>query len=104
MVHAEVIAEIKEIVKKTDDSATVILYGSRAKGTARPDSDWDVLILVNKPVVSIKDEQLFRHQLYDLELKTAESFSTFVYSQQEWKNRLSQTPFFRRIQQEGKIL
>lgn len=104
MAEEEVLAQIKQVVKMIDESATVILYGSRARGTARPDSDWDVLILVDKPAVSLKDEQFFRHNLYDLELTTGESFSTFVYSLHDWKNRLSQTPFYQRIQKEGRVL
>ncbi|NJE00781.1 nucleotidyltransferase domain-containing protein [Thermococcus sp. JdF3] len=28
----------------------VILFGSRAKGTFRRDSDWDVLVILSKPV------------------------------------------------------
>ena len=36
---------------------------------SRPDSDWDILILVNKPKVSLKDEQAFRGNLYELEQK-----------------------------------
>jgi uncharacterized protein len=100
----DTIKQIKQIVKETDDSATVILYGSRARGDAKQDSDWDVLILVNKPEVSIKDEQVFRHRLYDLELKIGEPISTFVHSLHDWNNRHAQTPIYKRIQQEGKVL
>ena len=58
--------QIKSVVKQTDPTAVAILYGSRATGKARKDSDWDILILVDKSTVSIKDEQLFRENLYDL--------------------------------------
>jgi len=31
------------IIKKVDPDAEVILFGSRAKGEEREDSDWDIL-------------------------------------------------------------
>ncbi|HVW58812.1 MAG TPA: nucleotidyltransferase domain-containing protein [Puia sp.] len=96
--------QIKEIVKNTDDSATAILYGSRAKGKAKDDSDWDILILLNKPKVSLKDEQQFRHRLYDLELKIGQPISTFVYSLLDWNTKMSNTPLFKNIQREGRVL
>ena len=96
--------QIKEIIKNADDSATAILYGSRAKGKARDDSDWDILILLNKPKVSLKDEQQFRHKLYDLELKIGQPISTFVYSLIDWNTKMSSTPLFKNIQREGRIL
>ena len=40
--------EIKKIVKECDPLAKIYLYGSRAKGTARSDSDWDLIILLTK--------------------------------------------------------
>lgn len=95
---------IKQVVKSADDSAMIILYGSRARGNAREGSDWDVLILSKKSTVSIKDEQLFRHKLYDLELQIGEPISTLVYSFQDWNNKLSVTPLHQNIQREGKIL
>ena len=96
--------QIKEIIKNTDDSATAILYGSRAKGKAKDDSDWDILILLNKPKVSLREEQQFRHKLYDLELKIGQPISTFVYSLLDWNTKMSNTPLFKNIQREGRIL
>jgi len=96
--------QIKRVVRDTDDSAVVILYGSRARGTATAESDWDILILLNKPKVSIKDEQLFRHKLYELELKAGAPISTFVYSMYDWNTKLSNTPLHKNVQREGLIL
>lgn len=96
--------QIKKIILNIDHSATAILYGSRAKGNAGPDSDWDILILVNKPKVSLKDEQAFRHNLYELELKTGQPISTFVYSLQDWNDKLSITPLYQNIQREGLVI
>ena len=65
----------------------------------KKNSDWDILILLDKPSVSIKEEQLFRHNLYDLELETGESISTFVYAADEWNTKLSFTPLYKTIKQ-----
>jgi predicted nucleotidyltransferase len=101
---ASIREQIKEVIRKTDASARAILYGSRANGNARKDSDWDVLILLDKPKVSLKDEQVFRHNLYDLELKIGQPISTFVYSLHDWNTRMSGTPLFKSIQQQGTAL
>ena len=34
----------------------VILFGSQVRGDARPDSDWDLLVLLNKEKISLEDE------------------------------------------------
>jgi uncharacterized protein len=105
MVNSETIKkEIKRAIMETDSSATVILFGSRARESARDDSDWDILVLLDKPHVSIRDEQVFRHRLYDLELKFTTPISTFVYSSAEWKSNLSDTPLHKSIDKEGIIL
>jgi len=96
--------QIKQVVQQTDPTAVAILYGSRATGKARKDSDWDVLILVDKPTVTIKEERVFMHNLYDLELETGEPISTFVYSMQDWNTKLSVTPLYHAIKQEGIVL
>ena len=93
--------KIKKTVLSIDASAQVILYGSHARGTANKESDWDILILINKPIITIKDEQLFRHQLFEIELETGETISTFVYSLTDWNARMSVTPLYNNIKREG---
>ena len=39
---------VKETIKKIDPEARGILFGSRARGDFRTDSDWDFTILTKK--------------------------------------------------------
>ena len=91
---------IREYVNSVDSTAEVILYGSRARGDERADSDWDILILTNYPV-DLAIEEKFRDKLYDLELEIDEPLSVFIYSKNEWQRRQRITPFYRNVNKEG---
>jgi predicted nucleotidyltransferase len=99
-----IMLNIKATIKAVDPSAEVLLFGSRVRGDFHSDSDWDVLIIVDKEKLTWEDEKMFRHKLYDLELEIAQPISIFVYSRIEWYGKNSVTPFFESIQSEGKIL
>ncbi len=96
----EIVQRIKDTVKSLDPKAEIILYGSRARGDERIDSDWDVLVLTDY-YVDLKTESRFRDKLYDLELETGESFSIFVYSKNDWQTKHRITPFYQSITSEG---
>ena len=91
---------IRTYVNSIDSSAEVILYGSRARGDERNDSDWDILILTDYSI-DLSQERKFRNKLYDLELETGEPFSVFVYSKTDWQTKQSITPFFYNVTHEG---
>jgi predicted nucleotidyltransferase len=99
-----ILSRIKASVKAVDPSAEVLLFGSRARGDFHHDSDWDVLIIVDKEKLTWEDEKVFRHKLYDIELEIAQPISIFIYSRIDWYGKNSVTPFFESIQEEGKIL
>ena len=96
-----ILLKIRNAVKQTDPDAVAILYGSRATGNANKNSDWDILILLNNQNVTLKDEQRFRHNLYDVELETGEPISTFVYAQIDWNTKLSSTPLHKSVLKNG---
>jgi len=91
---------IRKYIEEVDPKAEVILYGSRARGDERTNSDWDILILTNY-TADINIERKFRNKLYDLELETGEALSVFVYSKEDWLTRQRITPFFQNVTREG---
>ena len=91
---------IRKNVNEIDQKAEIILYGSRARGDERMDSDWDILVLTDYPV-SVEREKSFRDNLYNLELETGEPISVFIFSKNDWKSRQRITPFYKNVVSEG---
>ena len=56
MKRPQIISAIKEAMKSFQPLVTTILYGSEARGEAHPDSDIDLLILVDQKEISLADE------------------------------------------------
>lgn len=59
---------IKRIAREVCPDARVILFGSRAKGTAKEDSDYDVIVITKQaisPYQSMMTGSLIRKKLVD---------------------------------------
>jgi predicted nucleotidyltransferase len=104
MTTTEIIDKAKKTIKLVMPDATVILYGSFARGEQKPDSDIDILILINKPEVSREDEKKIKYPLYDIEFDTGMIISPLVLSKYDWEARHRITPFYDNILKEGIIL
>ena len=103
-IENKIISQIKRIVREQEPSAKIYLYGSRSKGTARSDSDWDLLILLNRERISYEVEQGITSPLYDLEFDIGEVISPMIYSEKEWNSKYRFTPFYKNVMREGKLL
>lgn len=101
MNRPEIVSQLREIIRREAPNAKVILYGSEARGNARPDSDIDLLILVDKVKVTLEDEQKITYPIYLLELNTGVLISPMVIAKDMWENRPFKTPFYLSIINEG---
>ncbi|MBN2649761.1 MAG: nucleotidyltransferase domain-containing protein [Prolixibacteraceae bacterium] len=99
-----ILKQIKRIIKEKEPTAKIYLYGSRSKGMAKDDSDWDLLILLNKDKISEETERKITYPLYDLEFDTGEVISPMIYSQKEWNTKYKVTPFYKNVMSEGRLL
>lgn len=91
-------------IRSIDPAAVVILYGSRARGDAEQLSDYDLLVLSDL-YVDIEREDLFRRQLFPIEIETGYVFTIFLYSKNDWNSPLYQAmPFCQNIERDGILL
>ncbi|HHL52703.1 MAG TPA: nucleotidyltransferase domain-containing protein [Flammeovirgaceae bacterium] len=97
----DIIGKIRQAVKSVEPDATVILYGSYARGEQTSQSDLDILILLNRVKVSRKDEKRVKYPLYDIELETGRIISPLVLSRKDWESRHKITPFYEYVTKEG---
>ena len=95
---------IRSSVNKTEPEATVILFGSYARGDFKKDSDIDILILLDKEKITHSDAKRIAYPLYDIEFETGKIISPLILSKRKWETKHKITPFYKNIQKEGVIL
>ncbi len=76
------------------------LYGSRARGEARSDSDWDILILVDAPHAEIGLYDTLAYPLTELGWQHGEVIVPVIYSRDEWDHP-SSLLFRRNVEQDA---
>ncbi len=96
-----ILSRIKESIRSKDPKAEAFLFGSRARGEEKPDSDWDILILVESEKVTNEIEDKFRDELYDIELDSGQIISTFIYSKNQWNSSLRFSPLYQNVELDG---
>lgn len=99
--ESNIIQLISSRIKSKDPKAEIILFGSRARGEAKEDSDWDVLILIDQVKQSRLIEKKYRDEMFELELEIGQPISTFIYSKNDWNTKHSVTPLYKNIQKDG---
>ena len=78
----------------------MILFGSRARGEAKEDSDWDILIILSKKRLEQNDYDNVSYPFVELGWKLNEQINPIMYSQEEWEAN-SITPFYDNVMKDG---
>lgn len=97
----DIIQSLKEIAsRELPRGADAILFGSRARGDAREDSDWDILILIDGKRATRDDFDRFAYPFVVFGWSIGEQINPLIYSYDDWNKRRI-TPFFKSVQSEG---
>ena len=72
------------------------LFGSQARGTATENSDWDVLVLLDKDVISYTDFGQFAYPFIEKGWDIDAMVSPILLSKKQWDGS-SFTPFYKNV-------
>jgi len=102
--ESEVLNRIREVAHRTiPQDGRAILYGSRARGDAHPNSDWDILILLKKNKLDDQDYTYVSYPFVILGCELNEEINPIMYTEREW-NQYDFTPFYENVTHDGILL
>ena len=88
--NQQIFREIQDLKRKILPNEKVILFGSQARGDAQPDSDWDLLVLLNKEKRRLfEDYNTYGYPFSEIGDKYGTYVSVKIYSKKEWESHPS---------------
>ena len=97
--NTQIFENIRTLKRQLLPNDRMILFGSQARGDARSDSDWDLLLLLNKPEKEKSDEdKAYKFVLMGWDYGTYLSIKS--YTKNEWEKR-KYSPFYENIVNDG---
>ncbi len=83
----------------------IILYGSYARGDFRPDSDIDIMILLDMSDLELKAySQNLSYMTYDFNLDNDLDIKPIAKSQEHFNKWVENYPFYTNVHNEGVLL
>jgi len=99
------IREMVDTIVREANPDIVILFGSRARGDARPDSDVDLLIVEPEPFSPLRSRRQETARLYLALRRLARSKDLLLYSRDEFERlKDAANTIVGRALREGKVL
>ena len=95
--------EIQALKRQLLPNERVILFGSQARGDARENSDWDLLVLLDKEKITYDDENKYAYPFAEIGWKYGTYISVKMYTIKDWMRRHF-TPFYHNVQNDGILI
>lgn len=97
---------VLDAIKKTiahvmpSSGVRIILFGSQARGDANEESDWDIMILLDKDKLEESDYDRYSYPLFELGWEIDAQIHPLLYTFKDWQGR-SFSPFYKNVEGEG---
>jgi predicted nucleotidyltransferase len=99
-VNQQILEQIKLLKRQLIPNDRLILFGSQARGDARPDSDWDLLVLLDKPSLASSDDDFYGYPFAEIGWAYGVYLSAKVFARPEWEKQRASL-FYKNVEQEG---
>lgn len=95
---------VKQTIRQVEPDAEVVFFGSRRRGDAAENADWDFLIVVNG-FADERRKDAIRYELFNVELDHGQVINSVIVGQDLWNSPQWQAaPLHKNIQSEGVAL
>ena len=100
MQNQQVLEEIQALKRQILPNEKMILFGSRARGDAREDSDWDLLVLLDKDEINFnEDYDKYSAPFTPIEVNHGTCISIIFKTKKNWETQPSMLKYF--VEKEG---
>ena len=88
--NQHIFKEIQALKRRILPNEKVILFGSQARGDAREDSDWDLIVLLNKEKSNfIEDYDSYAYPFDELGWQYNILINAIIYTKKDWESHPS---------------
>jgi len=99
--NTQIFEQIRQLKREIMPNERVILFGSQARGDARPDSDWDLLVLLNKNgKKTIDDEDNYGYPFLELGWHYGVGINAIVRTNEQWEQGKI-FPLYKNVMHDG---
>ena len=83
--------------------SSLLLYGSRARGDFCEDSDYDIVVLLDKDKQQLQDFTDYAYPFMEMGWELGAEINPMLYTRKEWSQRYF-TPFYKNVEHDKIVL
>jgi predicted nucleotidyltransferase len=102
--NQQIFEDICALKRQLIPNDRLILFGSQARGDARPDSDWDLLVVLNKKGRHNWDDfDKYAYPFTEIGWDYMVAINPLIYTEEEWE-RGKKFPFYKNVIQSATLI